>query len=148
MKKPDVDLISGLCPAIAIEQRVGSKNARSTVGTLTEIYDYLRILFARIGKTKSPISGQFVKKHQVSDVVDYLHSFDDGSRFMIATPLKIDEESSLKSSLDLLLQKGYSRLIIDSEALRIDDLLDSNDLEKYANRHIRLVIDRISVQKR
>ena len=147
MKKPDVDLISGLCPAIAIEQRVGSKNARSTVGTLTEIYDYLRILFARIGKTKSPSSGQFVKKHQVSDVVDFIHSFDDGTRFMIATPISIDDSSTLKSSLDLLLQKGYSRLIINNETHRIDDLLESDDLDQKANERLRLVIDRISVQK-
>ncbi|HQU59623.1 MAG TPA: excinuclease ABC subunit A, partial [Saprospiraceae bacterium] len=87
MKKPDVDYIKGICPAIAIEQKVSTSNARSTVGTLTEVYDYLRILYARIGKTYSPISGQIVKKHEVSDVADYIQSFDEGAKVQLFIPL-------------------------------------------------------------
>ena len=98
MKKPDVDFIKGLCPAIAIEQKVTTGNARSTVGSMTEIYDYLRLLFARIGKTYSPVSGDLVKKHQVSDVVDYLKALDEGTRVQLFFPFPLKYEDRLLKS--------------------------------------------------
>jgi excinuclease UvrABC ATPase subunit len=92
MKKPDVDHIRGICPAIAIEQRVTGGNARSTVGSMTEIYDYMRLLFARVGQTISPISGEKVRKHSVTDVVNFIFGFEEGARIMIIAPLLIRDE--------------------------------------------------------
>lgn len=130
MKKPDVDYISGISPAIAIEQKVSSGNARSTVGTLTEIYDYLRLLFARIGKTYSPVSGQLVTKHSVSDVVDYIKSLEASSRLMIAMPLHHEKgDRSLEKQLSLMLEKGYSRIIVQGEMTQIEDYLKKPDLD-------------------
>ena len=106
MKKPDVDNIKGLCPAIAIEQKVGTKNARSTVGTLTEIYDYLRILYARIGKTFSPISNQEVKKHTVSDVVDYVLSLEQGTKVMLLIPFMQREGKPYRKHLTFYYKKA------------------------------------------
>jgi excinuclease ABC subunit A len=150
MKKPEVDNISGLCPAIAIEQRVGNKNARSTVGTLTEIYDYLRILFARIGRTYSPVSGNTVKKHNVSDVVDYIHSLDEASRVLLFSKLHIPAKKSLTVLLDYLIQKGYSRISAADKILKIESLLDDKEqlaqLEQ-SKTDIYVLIDRFSVEK-
>jgi excinuclease ABC subunit A len=130
MKKPDVDYISGISPAIAIEQKVSSGNARSTVGTLTEIYDYLRLLFARIGKTYSPVSGQLVTKHSVSDVVDYIQSLDPSTRLMIAMPLHHEKgDRSLEKQLSLMLEKGYSRMIVEGELKQIEDFLTEPNLD-------------------
>lgn len=128
MKKPDVDFIKGICPAIAVEQKVSTSNARSTVGSLTEIYDYLRLLYARAGKTISPVSGHEVRKHQVSDVVDYIRQLPDGSRCYIAIPLQRRyPDRTLGQELDLLLQKGYTRVYVDGELLQIEDFLDTVD---------------------
>ncbi len=154
MKKPEVDYIKGICPAIAIEQKVSTRNARSTVGTLTEIYDYLRLLFARIGKTYSPISGELVRKHQVTDVTDYIHSFEEGTKVQLFIPLQQKyKERLLQQEFNLLLQKGYTRVYYKNTLNRIEDLIDANviDLEKavseYAEEDIRILIDRFVVKQ-
>jgi excinuclease ABC subunit A len=124
MKKPDVDHIRGICPAIAIEQRVTGGNARSTVGSMTEIYDYLRLLYARVGVTISPVSGDLVKKHTVTDVVDHILHYPDETRVMIIAPLQIrDDKRTIEKECQLLLQKGYNRIQWDGETLRIEDFL-------------------------
>jgi len=124
MKKPDVDYIRGICPAIAIEQRVTTGNARSTVGSMTEVYDFLRLLFARVGKFYSPISGQVVQKHEVSDVIDFMKRQPAGTRGMILAPISQKyQDRTLEQELNLLLQKGYSRLYRDGEIVRIEDVL-------------------------
>ncbi|MBQ4005611.1 MAG: excinuclease ABC subunit UvrA [Muribaculaceae bacterium] len=143
MRKPECDFIRGLPPAIAIEQKVSIRNARSTVGTSTEIYDYLRLLFARVGKTYSPISGEVVKKHTANDVVETLNSYPDGTRFAIVTDLVIPEGRDLKTHLDVLLSGGYSRLMRGEAFVAITDVALSDapgDASEY-----RLLIDRMSV---
>jgi len=120
MKKPDVDFIKGICPAIAIEQKVSTSNARSTVGSLTEIYDYLRLLYARIGKTYSPVSGKIVKKHVVTDVVDFILKQKEGTKIQLLIPLqKKYKDRTLKQELEMLLQKGYTRIILKKELCNI-----------------------------
>ncbi len=123
MKKPDVDYIRGICPAIAIEQRVTGGNARSTVGSMTELYDFLRLLYARIGKYYSPESGQVVQKHEVSDVVDFVRALPDGVRGVLLAPLHLHGRS-VKDTLELLLKKGYSRLYKGGRIERIEDFLE------------------------
>ncbi len=143
MRKPECDFIRGLPPAIAIEQKVSIRNARSTVGTSTEIYDYLRLLFARVGKTYSPISGEMVKKHTANDVVETLNNYPDGTRFAIVTDLVIPEGRDLKTHLDVLLSGGYSRLMRGEAFVAITDVALSDapgDASEY-----RLLIDRMSV---
>jgi excinuclease ABC subunit A len=143
MRKPECDFIRGLPPAIAIEQKVSIRNARSTVGTSTEIYDYLRLLFARVGKTYSPISGEMVKKHTANDVVETLNNYPDGTRFAIVTELVIPEGRDLKTHLDVLLSGGYSRLMRGEAFVAITDVAlsdDPGDVSEY-----RLLIDRMSV---
>jgi len=154
MKKPEVDYIKGICPAIAIEQRVSTRNARSTVGTLTEIYDFLRLLYARIGKTYSPISNKEVKRHQVSDVVDYIHSFKNGTKVQLFIPLSQKyKDRTLQTELNLLMQKGYSRVLFKKKLTQIEDVVSQNllDLDKtveaYAKSGIRILIDRFVVKK-
>ena len=128
MKKPEVDSIKGICPAIAIQQKVSVSNARSTVGTLTEIYDYIRLLFARIGKTYSPISNELVKKHEVSDVVDFILSIPQGSPVQVFIPLPYKYgERSLAQELNLLLQKGFTRILNENELTDIQDFISSED---------------------
>jgi excinuclease ABC subunit A len=128
MKKPEVDSIKGICPAIAIQQKVSVSNARSTVGTLTEIYDYIRLLFARIGKTYSPISNELVKKHEVSDVVDFILSIPPGSPVQVFIPLPYKYgERSLAQELDLLLQKGFTRILNEDSLTDIQDFIASKD---------------------
>ncbi len=147
MKKPEVDTIKGLCPAIAIEQRVGNKNARSTVGTLTEIYDYLRLLYARIGKTFSPISNTQVKKYAVSDVVDYILTLPDQTRVFLAAPLVIRQHQTLPQVLDYLFQKGFTRVLLDGEQHKIEKLLDTaTDIQRPKER-VRILLDRFVVDK-
>ncbi|NNE30005.1 MAG: excinuclease ABC subunit A, partial [Saprospiraceae bacterium] len=125
MKKPEVDYIKGLCPAIAIEQKVGTTNARSTVGTLTEIYDFLRILFARIGKTISPISGKQVKKHRVRDVVEFLKKQKEGAKVQLFIPFPTKYgDRTLEQELNLMLQKGYTRVQYKKEIIRMEDILE------------------------
>lgn len=144
MEKPDVEYIKGVSPAIAIQQKVSTKNPRSTVGTTTEIYDYLKLLFSRIGKTFSPISGEEVKHNTVTDVVDYIHSFDEGEKVMISCPLQISEGRSVKKELEVLLQKGFTRILIDGDAHFVEDLLEE---EKIPAGQIEILIDRAMIQK-
>ena len=138
MNKPDVDYIKGLCPAIAIEQRVTARTPRSTVGSMTEIYDYLRLLFARIGKTISPVSGREVKKDDVTDVVKAITELKNGDKAFILTPFKQHKNRDTKEELNILVQKGFSRLYVrqlavanqqPAEILRIEDLLELPDKE-------------------
>lgn len=128
MKKPEVDFIKGICPAIAIEQRVTGRNNRSTVGSMTEIYDYLRILYARIGKTISPVSGQEVKRHQVSDVVNFIFSQETGTRVLLLIPFpELREGRTALAELDLFMQKGYTRMYLDDQMVEIEELLEKSD---------------------
>src|SRR5688572_7767022 len=130
MDKPEVDYIKGIAPAIAIEQKVNIRNPRSTVGTTTEIYDYLKLLFARIGKTISPVSGTEVKKHTVTDIVDFAHSLKEGSRIYLFAPMIATKGRSLHEELAILLQKGFSRVKIDGITESIEDFLQQFPLEK------------------
>jgi len=130
MEKPEVDYIRGVSPAIAIEQRVNTRNPRSTVGTTTEIYDYLKLLFARIGTTYSPISGKEVKRDTVSDVVDFINKSKEGTRVMIACPLQINKGRKLVDELNLLLSKGFTRVLVDGEMKFIEELTGATDEEK------------------
>jgi excinuclease ABC subunit A len=127
MDKPDVDYIKGLCPAIAIEQKVITRTPRSTVGSMTEIYDYLRLLFARVGRTYSPISGRIVKKDDVSDVVNTIKGLVPGDKVLLLTPFKQHRNRDVREELNILLQKGFSRLYAADETLRIEDLLEMDD---------------------
>lgn len=150
MKKPEVDYIKGICPAIAIEQKVTTSNARSTVGSLTEIYDYLRLLFARIGKTYDPKTGELVKKHEVSDVMDYINSFKKDTKVILTIPIQSRYERSLTKELDLLLQKGFTRVYLEGKLSYIEDLKDIKglDLEQDvtdANTGISILIDRFVI---
>ncbi|MCP4441061.1 MAG: excinuclease ABC subunit UvrA [Aureispira sp.] len=147
MKKPDVDQIKGLCPAIAIEQKVGNKNARSTVGTLTEIYDYLRLLYARIGRTFSPVTNQEVKKHAISDVVDHILSLEEDAKIMLLIPLSIVEGQELSAVLDYLLKKGFTRISVDGKMTKIEKFLEKvADFENPKER-IQVLMDRFVVRK-
>lgn len=125
MEKPEVDYIRGVSPAIAIEQKVNTRNPRSTVGTTTEIYDYLKLLFARIGKTYSPVSGQEVKRDTVTDVVEYINKQKEGTRIMVACPLKIEKGRKLADELNLLLSKGFTRVLVDGEVKFIEELISA-----------------------
>ena len=122
MEKPEVDYIKGVSPAIAIEQKVNTRNPRSTVGTTTEIYDYLKLLFARIGVTYSPVSGKKVAKDTVTDVVDFINGHKKGERVMISCPLKVTKGRSLEKELDILLSKGYTRVLVDGDMAFIEEL--------------------------
>ncbi|RAK66629.1 excinuclease ABC subunit UvrA [Hymenobacter edaphi] len=145
MDKPDVDYIRGISPAIAIEQKVTVRNNRSTVGTSTEIYDYLKLFFARVGRTYSPVSGREVRKDQVADVVDYLMNLAEGTRVMVLAPLLPSEDGRpLRKELDLLLQKGYARVIINGEMAFIEDLLAEGQPEPQGE--VQIMIDRAVVQ--
>ncbi len=143
MNKPEVDFIEGLSPAIAIEQKVNTRNPRSTVATSTEIYDYLKLLFARVGKTISPISGNIVKRHTLNDVIDFIMSLDENE--MVFVLAKLDKDKDPKEQLNSYLNQGFSRAFIDDEMVKIDDI----DLEKNTNKKssIYLLIDRLSVEK-
>jgi len=147
INKPEVDYIKGIPPAIAIEQKVNTRNPRSTVGTSTEIYDYMKLLFARIGKTISPISGKEVKQHHVGDVTSFIQSFPENTRFMIGSPLKIKNGRTLLQEAELLLQQGFSRLEIGNEIRKIDELLKENNQEQCKDSICNIVIDRATVLK-
>lgn len=140
MHKPECDYIKGLPPAIAIEQKVTSRNPRSTVGTSTEIYDYLRLLFARAGHTFSPVSGQEVKRHTAEDVVACALSYSAGTRFTVLAPLRLPEGRTFRQQLEIHLQQGLSRLDVGGEIVRMEDLLDAGRPDD-----ARLLIDRMSV---
>ncbi|MDX5339660.1 MAG: excinuclease ABC subunit UvrA [Cyclobacteriaceae bacterium] len=144
MEKPDVEYIKGVAPAIAIQQKVSTKNPRSTVGTTTEIYDYLKLLFARVGKTYSPVSGKEVKHHTVTDIVDYILSFEEGAKVMISCPLQVGKGRKIEQELELLLQKGYTRILINGEAFFVEDLLGEKKVPK---GDYEILIDRASVRK-
>jgi len=144
MEKPEVEYIKGVSPAIAIQQKVSTKNPRSTVGTTTEIYDYLKLFFARVGKTYSPISGKEVKHHTVSDIVDFVHSFDEGSKVIVSCPLQPNGDRKLDKELELLLQKGYTRVLKNGEVLLLEELLERGKIEKGT---YEILIDRLTVQK-
>lgn len=144
--KPEVDYIKGIPPAIAIEQKVNTRNPRSTVGTSTEIYDYLKLLFARVGRTISPVSGKEVKRHHVSDVVTFMSQFPVDTRFLICSPLHPKNGRSILQEAELLLQQGFTRVEINSEIKRIDELMKENASDFCKDSSCNLVVDRLSVQ--
>jgi len=138
LNKPKVDYIKGIAPAIAIEQKVNSTNPRSTVGTTTEIYDYLKLLFARIGKTYSPISGLEVKKDTVTDVLNYLKTFPEGEKLLLLAPIHLEEGRAIEDKLKALNQQGYARIKVNNSVLRIDEV---DSISKKDT--VLLVVDRI-----
>ena len=145
LDKPKVEYIKGIAPAIAIEQKVNTTNARSTVGTSTEIYDYIKLLFARIGRTYSPISGQEVKKNTVTDVVTEVKKFDLDSKWLLLAPIHLEEGRQLEEKLKVLLQQGFARILVNNEMVRLDDftLEEQHTLD---HKDILLIIDRIVVK--
>ncbi len=144
MNKPECDFIKGIPPAIAIEQKVISRNPRSTVGTSTEIYEYLRLLYARIGRTYSPVSGEEVRKHTTEDIVQKVLEFSKGTRFVIMAPVRLQEGRTQEQQLKAYLLEGYTRICIDNDFVRIDDYLARDTAQKEKDE-IYLVIDRMSV---
>lgn len=142
--KPDVDSIHGIPPAVALEQRVNTRNPRSTVGTSTEIYDYLKLLYARIGKTYSPVSGKLVRKHSVADVVDYILSSREGTRLVILARISLLKEKEPGYQLDLFIQQGMTRAVLDDRIWLLEELKTSKALSE--KRVVSLVVDRIVVQ--
>lgn len=141
MEKPEVDYIKGVAPAIAIEQRVNTRNPRSTVGTTTEIYDYFKLLFARIGTTYSPISGETVSRDSVTDVVNFINTFEEGQKLMISCPLKSANDRSINQELEILLSKGYTRVLVNDELSMIEDLIEEKKKFKKSDS-IEILIDR------
>src|SRR4051812_38873149 len=155
MNKPDVDYIKGLCPAIAIEQKVVTRTPRSTVGTMTEIYDYLRLLFARAGKTISPVSGRQVKKDDVNDVLKTITSLSDNDRVLILVPFRQHPNRDVKEELNILLQKGFSRIYSSEKQnepgtiSRIEDFVETagkEDLKRLNKINTYVLIDRLVVK--
>ncbi len=144
MNKPECDFIKGIPPAIAIEQRVISRNPRSTVGTTTEIYEYLRLLYARIGRTYSPISGQEVKKHSTEDIIQCTQQYTKGTKFVVMAPIVIPEGRTLEQQLKMYVLNGYARIFVNSDFQRIDDYLSDNS-EFPESSELYLVIDRLTV---
>ena len=157
MKKPECDFIKGLTPAIAIEQKVSSRNPRSTVGTSTEIYEYLRLLFARVGKTYSPVTGQLVKKHDTEDLVACMRSYSPGTRFTVLAPLVVRDGRTIEEQLTICLQQGFARVEVKGEVMRIEEVLEKLTTDKAQqpdgnnsqfsifNFQLNIVIDRLSV---
>lgn len=143
MDKPDVDYIKGIPPAIAIEQKVNTRNPRSTVGTSTEIYDYIKLLYARIGRTISPVSGKEVIRHEVSDVINYIFSFPAETKVILLSPFHLKKGRTLEQEADLLQQQGFTRLEIDGEVIRIHDLMTKATPSKC--KEMNIVIDRFAV---
>ena len=146
MHKPECDFIKGLPPAIAIEQKVIARNPRSTVGTSTEIYEYLRLLFARIGRTYSPISGCEVKKHSTEDIVSCVQKFGTGTKFMVLAPLHLNEGRTVETQLQTDLKEGYTRILFKGKVIRIDDFL-AEEHDGLKTEDIYIVIDRMSVSE-
>ena len=149
MSKPECDFIKGIPPAIAIEQKTIARNPRSTVGTTTEIYEYLRLLYARIGKTYSPISGQLVKKQNTEDIIECTRQYSEGTRFVIVAPLIVREDRTLQKQLEIERQQGYARLWINNDAVAIDDYLQQHegngDDANNGEEQLWLLIDRMKV---
>ena len=153
MEKPDVDYIKGISPAIAIEQKVSTKNPRSTVGTTTEIYDYLKLLFARAGITYSPTTGKEVTKDTVSAVVDYVFALEESQRVMVLAPFLLKNERTLAQEMQVLIQKGYTRIVVEGEVKFLEELLDNKEelknlpaIDVFTNNY-KILIDRIAVKK-
>ena len=144
MSKPECDFIKGLPPAIAIEQKVNARNPRSTVGTSTEIYEYLRLLFARIGRTFSPVSGQEVKKHSPEDILACMRQYSRGTKFAILAPLRVAADRTVEYQLEMEMQQGYSRLWTGNDFIRIDEFLETHQGDVQAD-HLWLLIDRMAV---
>jgi len=143
LDKPKVEYIKGIAPAIAIEQKVNTTNARSTVGTSTEIYDYLKLLYARIGRTVSPISGKEVKKDTVTDVVNEVKKLPLESKWMLLAPIHLEEGRKLEDKLKVLLQQGFARILVDNQMVRLDEI-DQHSLD---HKDVLLIIDRIIVKE-
>ncbi|MGX7668585.1 excinuclease ABC subunit UvrA [Flavobacterium pedocola] len=143
LDKPKVEYIKGIAPAIAIEQKVNTTNARSTVGTSTEIYDYLKLLYARIGKTFSPVSGLEVKKHTVTDVITQVKNFDLDSKWLLLSPIHLEAGRALEDKLKVLLQQGFARILVNNDMVRLDEI-DQHSLD---NKDVLLIIDRIVVKE-
>lgn len=146
INKPKVEYIKGIAPAVAIEQKVNTANARSTVGTSTEIYDYLKLLYARIGKTFSPISGNEVKKHTVTDVTNAVKTFEEGSKWLLLAPIYDLKERSIIDQLNIALQQGFARVFYKNETKRIDEFVDEFESKKLKPEDIQLIIDRLVVR--
>ncbi len=145
MEKPDVEYIKGVAPAIAVEQKGNSKNPRATVGTTTEIYDYLKLLYARVGITYSPESGNVVRKDSITDVIDYLNSFEEEQKVIISAPIQVQEGRTLQDELKIIFQKGFSRIFLrPNEILEIEEFLSFNMTD---SPQMYLLIDRASIQK-
>lgn len=152
MEKPEVDYIKGVSPAIAIEQKVNTRNPRSTVGTTTEIYDYLKLLYARIGKTISPVSGKEVRRDTVTDVIDALNRLEPGTRITIATPLKVQKGRKLLDELELLLRKGFTRILFNNQVQFIEETIaglkekKKPGTKKTETIEVEILIDRAAIQ--
>ena len=142
--KPAVDYIKGISPAVAIEQKTGSNSSRSTVGTSTEIYDYLKLLFARIGKTISPISGKEVKRNSPKDVFNFIHDLEEGAKIMLSSQLVLREKETVVVRLQILQQQGFSRVLFKNEPIKIEDLITKKPTK---NKDIKILIDRFAVKK-
>jgi len=148
MNKPDVDFIKGLCPAIAIEQKVTTSTPRSTVGSMTEVYDYLRLLFARIGKTISPVSGREVKKDDVTDVVKAINDLKMGDKVLLLVPFRQLHNRDIKEELSILMQKGFSRIYTNNDIIRIEDIQDNENLDDFfSHKTIFVLVDRLVVKE-
>jgi len=145
LDKPKVEYIKGIAPAIAIEQKVNTTNARSTVGTSTEIYDYIKLLYARIGRTYSPISGREVKKNTVTDVVNEVKKFEPNSKWLLLAPIHLEEGRQLEEKLKVLLQQGFARILVNNEMVRLDDF-SPDEQHTLDHKDILLIIDRIVVK--
>ena len=143
MNKPEVDFINGISPAIAIEQKVNSRNPRSTVGTSTEIYDYLRLFYARIGRTYSPISGKEVKKQSVDDLVTFLASLPEGTKVLITSPADIPPNTAIKEYFEFLVKQGFNRVEKDGELIKTDEPDSTPEFKKGVQ--LNIVIDRLII---
>lgn len=143
LDKPKVEYIKGIPPAVAIQQKVSSKNPRSTVGTTTEIYDYLKLLYARVGRTYSPVSGEEVKRHQVEDVIDFIDSKEEGTRFLIVAPVTYSDRTAIQH-LTILASQGFARMMVDGAIERIEDVIEAGTFDE---KTIMLVVDRAVVRR-
>ncbi|MDO5036176.1 MAG: excinuclease ABC subunit UvrA [Porphyromonas sp.] len=146
MAKPEADSITGIPPAVAIEQRKFGKNQRSTVGTSTEVYDYLRMLYARVGHTFSPISGKEVVRHTTKDVINFIYSLPEGMRYMVCAPMTVPRGRPLKEHLELMIANGYSRVLVNDEVKRLQDLVESKGVARMKKSGMHLVVDRLVVK--
>ncbi len=148
--KPKVEYIKGIAPAIAIEQKVNTTNARSTVGTSTEIYDYIKLLYARVGQTYSPISGKIVKKDTVSDVIDFIKEQQEGSKWLLLAPISLQNDRLLHEQLAIFLQQGFARILVEGKTERLDQFLEnisSEQIQKIPTQEVFLIVDRLVIKE-